>query len=52
MEVLKAKDKKTAQRLQEKLLRKRKTVGLINKEEELQKLKDKKVDVVILFPQE
>jgi len=33
-------------------LRKRKTVGLINKEEELQKLKDKKVDVVILFPQE
>lgn len=52
MEVLRVKDKKTAERLQERLLRKRKTIGLINREEDLQKVKDKRVDVVIILPQE
>lgn len=48
MKVLKTK-KEIAQRLEKRLLKKRKIIAYVNNEEELKKIKDKKVDVIIML---
>lgn len=47
MQVLKVRDEKTAQRLTKRLIRKGKVVALVEREEEISKVKGK-ADVVVL----
>ena len=49
MKVLKLKDKKVAERLQERFLKKKRVVAVVGDEKEAEKLRGKSVDVVIVL---